>query len=72
MIEASPASQLGDTPFGLDPSLMFQPVQRRIERTLIDLQDVFRNLLDAFGDRPAMQRTGLQGPEDQEIESALQ
>jgi len=42
-----------------DPTLLLQPVQCRIERALLDLQDFGRYLLDAFGDRPAV--LGLKG-----------
>src|SRR5579862_1161424 len=71
MVEARAAAQLGNAPFGFDPTLMLQTVQRRIKRALIDLQNLFGDLLDAFGNSPAVQRAGLQRPEDQEIESAL-
>jgi len=72
MVKTRAPAQLRDAPFGFDPALMFQPVKRRIERALVNLQDFFGNLLDAFRDCPAMQRTGLQRPENQEIESTLQ
>jgi hypothetical protein len=44
----------------------------RVEGALVDLQDVLRDLLDAIRDRPAVQRAGLQCPEDEEIERARQ
>src|SRR5437773_11623112 len=34
-------------PFAGDPALMLQPIQRRIQRALLNLQAIFRNLLDA-------------------------
>lgn len=45
---------LGFFPFGFNPGFLFQAVQSRVERALLDLQDVARNLLNAFGDSPAV------------------
>ena len=47
---------LGLAPLGGDPVLLFQPVQRGVERALIDLQHVFRDLPDALRDGPAVHR----------------
>ena len=63
-----PPAQLRDSPFGFDPALMLEAMERRVKRALVDLQDILRDLLDAFGDRPAMQRLGLQRPEDEQVE----
>nr|WP_237050905.1 hypothetical protein [Luteitalea pratensis] len=51
---------------------MFEPVERGIERALLDPQQVIGNLLDALRDCPAMQ--GFEGDRshDQQVESALQ
>src|SRR6476661_1193603 len=46
----------GRTPFRRDQTLLFEPVQRRVERSLIHLQHVFRQLLDALRDTPSMHR----------------
>ena len=53
-------------------SSMFQAVERRVKRTLVHRQHVFRHLLDAFGDRPAVQRTEGQRLENQQVERALE
>src|ERR1035441_2372055 len=71
-VEPRAPPQLGDAPFGTDPTLVLQPVQRRIERSLVDPQHIPRNLLDAFGDGPPVLRPGLQGAENEEVERALQ
>src|ERR1700761_971572 len=55
----------------LDPRLLLQPVQSRIERALLHLQGFFRYLLDTFGDCPAMQRPESDGLENQQVERAL-
>src|SRR5688572_932022 len=47
---------------------MFEPVQCRIERTLIDLQNIFGNLLNPLGYGPPVQRRCLQRAKDQEVE----
>src|SRR4051812_42586347 len=47
-------------------------MESRIERALVDLQDVSRNLLDALGDGPAVQGIVLQRAQDQQIERAGQ
>src|SRR5262245_29753164 len=40
------------SPLGSDPALSFQPMQRRIQRSLADPQYIPRNLLDALRDVP--------------------
>ena len=65
-------TELRHGPLRLDPVLMLQAMESRVEGALVDLQDVLRNLLDAFRDRPAVQGTGLQRPEDQQVERARQ
>src|SRR5262245_22080627 len=45
-------------------------MQRWVQRALIDLQHVLGDLLDAFRDRPAVERLGLQRPKDQQVEGA--
>jgi hypothetical protein len=51
---------------------MLQPVQRRIERPLRDLQRVLRDLLDAQQDTLAVQRPERHSFQDQHVEGALQ
>ena len=65
-----PAAQLRDGPLGFDPALVLEAMERRVERALVDLQDVLGDLLDALRDRPAVQRAGLQRPEDEQVEGA--
>src|SRR5262245_58904274 len=54
-----------------DPALLFQPVQRRVERTLLYVEHFARDLLDPLGDRPAVQRLGRYRFQNQEIQSPL-
>ena len=53
-IELCLASRLALRPLGLDPSLLLQPMQRRVQGSLLYLQHFARYLLDAFGDGPAV------------------
>ena len=62
----------GGAPFRADPFLAFQAIERGIERALLDLQDVARDLLDALGDAPAVHRFERESFQDQQIERALQ
>ena len=62
-----------ETPFvERDPASLDQPVQRRIQRSLLDLQHVFRSALDGFGNRMPVRRPGPQRLQDQQVERALQ
>src|SRR5215471_594242 len=47
-------------------------MERRIERSLLDLQDVIRAVLDPPRDPIAMARRPREGFEDHEVEGALQ
>jgi hypothetical protein len=51
---------------------VFKAMESRIQRTLVHLQNLPRNLLDAFRNRPSVHGAGLECPKDQEIERALQ
>jgi hypothetical protein len=46
-------------------------VKRRIERTLLHLQRVARDLLDALGDRPSVERPQVEDAQDEEVQRAL-
>ena len=70
LVVLRPPAELGDRPLRFNPALVFEPMEGGIERTLVDLQHVLGDLLDPFGDRPAVQRLGLQRPQDQQVERA--
>src|SRR5438067_1579370 len=44
----------GNAPTSLDPAAPLQPMERGIQRSLLDTQHVVGNLLDALRYRPAM------------------
>ena len=50
----------------------FEAVQRRIERTLVDAQDVVGDLLDVLRDAPPVLRPESQRLENQQVERALE
>ena len=62
---------IGHAPFCLDPSLCFQPIKRRIKRTLLNAQNVFRHLLDPIGDRESVPRIVLERFQDQHFERSV-
>src|SRR4051812_48703598 len=60
----------GVAPFGLEPAALLETMQRRVERALLDLQPVFRDVLDPAQDAQAVHRTPAQRLEDDEVEGA--
>src|SRR4029450_12333572 len=70
-IETRAPIVFGRAPVGGDPALPFQPLQRRVQRSLLDLEDVTGKLTDSLRDRPAVERFERDGLEDQEIDGAL-
>src|SRR5579863_4785344 len=70
-VELGAAVVLGDPPFGGDRALLFEPVERRVERALGHGKDVAGDLLDALRDAPAVLRLERQRAQDEEIEGAL-
>src|SRR5690348_7898191 len=65
------AAGFGGAPFCGNPALLLQPVERRIQRAVGDLQSIFADLLDAFSNRPAVLGLDRNRLQDEEIESAL-
>lgn len=63
---------LGDSPLGFNPSAFFQPMQRRVKRTLFQRKTVARNNGDAFGDIPPVQGRSRQRPKNKEIQRSLE
>jgi hypothetical protein len=70
-IELGLAASLGFGPFGFDPGFAFEAIEGGVEGALLDLEYFARDLLDAFGDGPAMFGFEGDGFEDKEIERAL-
>ena len=58
-------------PFRGDPSAAFEPMESGIERALLHAQHVARDLLEPFGNRPAVLGFVGDTPQDQQVQSAL-
>src|ERR1017187_953739 len=71
-IEFCFAAGFGFAPLGLQPSALFEAVEGGIERPLLHLQDVARDLLDALRDAVPMRRFERHDFQDQHVEGALQ
>src|SRR5262245_39759013 len=71
-IELCFALIFGFAPLTRDQSLMFQPVQGWVQRSLLDLQRVAGDLLDTKQNPVAMQWAQRDSFENQHVESALQ
>src|SRR6185295_14440189 len=54
-----------------DPAAPFEPVQCGVERALADVQRRGRDLVQPFGNRPAVLRLEGDGLEDEQVERAL-
>src|SRR5207249_127712 len=63
---------IGFAPLTGNQTLVFQPVERWIQRSLLDLQLLTGDLLCAKQNPVAMQRAERDGFEDQHVQSALQ
>jgi hypothetical protein len=61
----------GRAPAGFDPAATLEAVQRGVQRTLLDLQNVFGDLLNTFRNGPAVLRLESNRFEDEQIQSAL-
>src|SRR5688572_32216468 len=61
-----------DSPLCVDEPSLLEPVERGIERPLVDLEDVVGELAHELRDSPSVQGTEAQCLEDEEIERALE
>src|SRR4030095_3593586 len=70
-IELGATIVLGCALLESDPPTLDEAVQRRVQRSLLDQQHVVRTALDRLDDGMTVRGTEAQGPQDQQIESAL-
>src|SRR5258706_10881665 len=71
-VDAGRAVALGQAPPALEQAVLGHAVQRRIERPLLDPEQLVRPALDVLGDGVAVQRAaGREGLEYEEGEGAL-
>jgi hypothetical protein len=71
-IELCPPPLRRDPPLRNNEPLVFKAIQRWVERPLVDVEYIARELSDPFRDAPTMQRLELKGLEDQEIQRPLE
>jgi hypothetical protein len=72
-VELRPPVVLGRAPLRADPPAVLETVERRVQRTLVDLEDVRRALLDAHGDAPTVHGlVDLEDLEDEQVQRALE
>jgi hypothetical protein len=71
-IETCLAIVRGHTPFVADPFLGLQPLQSRVERTMIDEENILRIRLNGTGNPLAVLGTENKDSQDQEVEGTLQ
>jgi hypothetical protein len=62
---------VGDAPFRLDQTLGFQSVERGIELALLNVQNIFRHLMNPIRNREAVPRIVLERFKDQHIQRAV-
>ena len=72
LVELCAAAELGDSPFGFDESLFFEPVEGWIERALVHAECVVRDLLDATRNGPPVHWLAGERTKNEEVERALE
>jgi hypothetical protein len=73
VVEAGAAIVVGGAPFGFDGAFLFEFEEDRVERALIDGEEVAADLFNAAGKAVAVERAeDVEGFEDHEGESALE
>src|SRR5687768_9936397 len=70
LVVLRPPPVLGGAPLALDPPLLLEPLEGRVERALADVQRVARELLDPLRDGPPVHGLERQRLEDQQVQRA--
>src|SRR5882762_1488030 len=71
-VELCPPIVLRDPLFNGNPPSLDQPMQRRVQRSLLHLQHIVRFELNRLGDGMPMRRPQPQRPQNQQVQSPLQ
>src|SRR6266566_3223199 len=72
LVEFGVAARFGGFPFGLEPSARLETVESRIERALLDLKNVLRDLLQPLRNGVAVQWAERGHLKNQHVERALE
>lgn len=70
-VELGAASEFARLPLGRDPTFLFELVQRRIERSIADLKNIARDLIQTLAHGPPVKRLQGEDFEKQEVQGAL-
>ena len=71
-VEAGLPARVGRSPLAVQPLLMRHPLERRIQRALLDAQRVFGGLVDSLGDGVAVQGAAAREHlQNQQVERTL-
>jgi hypothetical protein len=60
----------GSAPFGLNPTVKKETLERRIQRAFADLEDLVGYILQMGGNAISVHRTSTKGFEDEQVERA--
>jgi hypothetical protein len=71
-VVAGAAVVLGGAPEARDPAAVLEPVQRGIERSVLDLKNIFRTVLDRVGDGVPVRGPQRQRLEHEHVEGPLE
>src|SRR5205814_10204325 len=71
LIGARLSVTIGNAPSGFDPALGLEAIKSWIKRSLLDVKDVFRHLMDPVGNRQTVPRIMLKRFQDQHVERAI-
>jgi hypothetical protein len=71
LVELGFSTGLGGLPAGTKQLFIFQTMERGVERALLDLEYVPRDLPDSLRDGVAVNRSKCDDPRDEEVEGSL-
>src|SRR5262249_2662339 len=71
LVILGPPVVLRRSPLRSDPSTRFEPVESRVERPVVDAQDVFGDNLDALRDLVTVSRLDLEHLQNDQVEGPL-
>ena len=71
-VDLGAPAELGGPPLRVHPAATFQPVERRVERPVLDEDRFAGHVLDESRNRVAMARAAGKGLENQRVESAME